>query len=59
MLLFQGSSKDLEFPSNKYLETFSMIPFHDLSASDSIVAEKFLSGDPELQGVEACTCTQR
>ena len=59
MLLFRGSSKDLEFPSSKYLETFSMIPFHDLSASDSIVAEKFLSGDPELQGVEACTCTQR
>ena len=59
ILLFRGSSKDLEFPSNKYLETFSMIPFHDLSASDSIVAEKFLSGDPELQGVEACTCTQR
>ena len=59
MLLFRGNSNEREFPSIKYLETLHMIPFHDLSASDSICAEKFMRGDPELHGVEACTCTQR
>ena len=44
MLLFRGKSNDREFPSNKYLETLSMIPFHDLSASDSTCAEKILEG---------------
>ena len=59
ILLFRGNSKEREFHNIKYFETLSMIPFHDLSASDSVVlAEKFLRGDPELQGVEACTCTR-
>ena len=59
MLLFRGHSHEREFPSIRYLETLSMIPFHDLSASDSTCAEKFLRGDPELHHLEACTCTQR
>jgi hypothetical protein len=47
MLLFRGNSNDREFPSNKYSETLSMIPFHDLSASDSVW--KILRSDPELR----------
>ena len=58
MLLFRGHSHEREFPSIRYLETLSMIPFHDLSASDSTCAAKFLRGDPELHDLEACTCTQ-
>ena len=56
-ILFRGNSKEREFPNIKYLETLSMMPFHDLSASDSVALEKFLRGDPELHGVDACTCT--
>ena len=56
MLLFLGSSNDLESPNPRYFETFVMMAFHDLSAWVS-PPEKFLSGLPELHGVDACTCT--
>ena len=42
MLLFLGSSKEREFPNIKYLETLSMMPFHDLSASDSVASYHYI-----------------
>ena len=52
MLLFRSNSNDREFPSNKYLETLSMIPFHDLSASDSTVRGPYCQLDVGLCDVD-------
>ena len=57
----RGSSKltasGLLVPS-KYLGTASIIPFHSKSAWVSTFPEKFLRGEPDVQGVETCKRTQ-